>query len=154
MLITCNSWNSWYFDSGVWKSVAEKVQIWHQKSKYQYWSLLLHCHPHGFTKPIRHGCHLLCMAFSLSPALFDIFYPSLHTLRTKSPSKHLFWCFSFLQIGDWCQYLEGPISTWKDHNRNVLILLYPNIPIVAFPGTDWSCQVSYFWQAEATKKVL
>ena len=33
------------------------------------------------------------------------------TLRRKCTQKHLLWCFSFSQIGDSCQYLEGPVST-------------------------------------------
>ena len=42
-----------------------------------------------------------------------------HTLRTKSISKHSFLVLQLSQIGDSCQYLEGRISTWEDHNRNI-----------------------------------
>ena len=37
---------------------------------------------------------------------------SKYTLRTKSTSKYLLWCFSLSQIGDLCQSLEGPISIY------------------------------------------
>ena len=70
-------------------------------------------------------------------------------LRTKSTFKNLFWCFSLSQIEDSSQYLEGPISTWKDHNTSIGIFLlldpiflsWSNIDIVVLPGTDWSFQV-------------
>ena len=38
--------------------------------------------------------------------------------KKKSTSEHLFWCFRLAQIEDSIQYLEGPNSTWKDHNGN------------------------------------
>ena len=41
------------------------------------------------------------------------------TLKTKSTSIHLFWCFGLSQIGDSCQFLEGQISTWNDRNMNI-----------------------------------
>ena len=40
-------------------------------------------------------------------------------LRTKTSSKDLFWCFRLSQIGTPCRYLEGPISTLKNHDRNI-----------------------------------
>ena len=40
------------------------------------------------------------------------------TLRTKSTSEHLFWCFRLSQIEDSIQYLEGPHSSWKDHDHD------------------------------------
>ena len=41
--------------------------------------------------------------------------------KNKTSSKHLSWCFSLSQIVDLCQYLERPISTWKDHNRDIWV---------------------------------
>ena len=61
-------------------------------------------------------------------------------------------------IGDSYQCQKVLISTWKDHNRNILIHLDPNIPIMVLPGTDWSFEaltrVPCLWQAEAPKKEL
>ena len=62
----------------------------------------------------------------------------LSTLRTKSTSKHLFWCFSLSQIRDSCHYLEGP---WKDPKKNIGFQLDEDIPIMVLPGSDWSLQV-------------
>ena len=39
--------------------------------------------------------------------------------KKKSTSEQLFWCFRLSQIEDCIQYLEGPNSTWKDHDRNL-----------------------------------
>ena len=39
--------------------------------------------------------------------------------KKKSTSEHLFWCFRLSQIEDLIQYLEGPNSTWKDHDRHL-----------------------------------
>ena len=39
--------------------------------------------------------------------------------KKKNTSEHLFWCFRLLQIEDSIQYLEGPNSTWKDHDRHL-----------------------------------
>ena len=70
--------------------------------------------------------------------------------KKKSTSEHLFWCFRLSQIEDSIQYLEGPNSTWKDHD--------PKIPVMVLPGAIWSFQVLnrvlYLWQPEAPKKVL
>ena len=41
---------------------------------------------------------------------------AVHTLK-KSTSEHLFWCFRLSQIEECIQYLEGPNSAWKDHDR-------------------------------------
>ena len=59
------------------------------------------------------------------------------TLRKKSTSEHLFWCFRLSQIEDSIEYLEGPNSTWKDHDRNLGVQM-----------------VLYLWQPGAPKKVL
>ena len=48
-----------------------------------------------------------------------------------------------------CQYLEGPLSTWKDHNRDIGVQKDKDLPIVVLPGTDWSFQVL---TAKAQKK--
>ena len=55
----------------------------------------------------------------------------LCTLRTKSSSKHQFWCSSLSQIGHlyWC--LEGPNSTWRNHRRNI-VQVDPNIQLWFF----------------------
>ena len=55
---------------------------------------------------------------------------------------------------DWCQYLEGPISTWKDHNRNISILPDPNIPIVVLPGSDWLAREEVGIKEEEEEEVL
>ena len=62
-----------------------------------------------------------------------------YILRTKitSITSTLFWCFSLSQIEDLCQYLEGPVSTWKDHGRNIGVNKNKYIPIVGSRGTDW-----------------
>ena len=36
------------------------------------------------------------------------------------------------------RYLEGPISTWKDHIKNIGVQKGPNISIVVHSGTDTS----------------
>ena len=85
----------------------------------------------------------------------------LHSLRSVD-KKYFLVPLLVLQLvthRDWCQYLEGPISTsWRDHNRNIFILLDPYIPIAVLPGTDWSFQVlpqvPYLWQAEVPIPVL
>ena len=69
------------------------------------------------------------------------------TLRTKNPSKHLFWCFILSQTWDSCQYLEGSISTWKDHNGNIGVSLESRSFRVV-------TQVPYLWQAETPKRCL
>ena len=54
-----------------------------------------------------------------------------------------FWCSSLPHIEDLCQYLPGPISTWKDHKR--------------IPGTEWSLlEVTPvpLWQTESPKKLF
>ena len=38
----------------------------------------------------------------------------VNTLKKKSTSERLCWCFRLQQIEDSIQYLEGPNSTWKD----------------------------------------
>ena len=43
--------------------------------------------------------------------------------KKKSTSEHLFWCFRLSQIEDSIQYLEGPNSTWKDHDSNLGVRL-------------------------------
>ena len=37
--------------------------------------------------------------------------------KKKSAPQHLLWCFRLSQIEDSIQYLEGPNSTLKDHDR-------------------------------------
>ena len=56
-----------------------------------------------------------------SPGELFVLITTPCTQSTKSTSKHLFWFFSLSQIGDPCpcQYLEEPVSTWKDHYRNI-----------------------------------
>ena len=44
--------------------------------------------------------------------------------KKKSTSEHLFWCFRLSQIEYSIQYLEGPNSTWKDHDRNLWVQSY------------------------------
>ena len=51
----------------------------------------------------------------------------------KSTAEHLFWCFTLSQIEESIQYLEGPNSTWMDHDKNLGV---------------------YLWQPEAPEKVL
>ena len=41
------------------------------------------------------------------------FKKCVYTQWTKSTSEHLFWCFSLLQIGNSCQYLDGPICIYQ-----------------------------------------
>ena len=81
-----------------------------------------------------------------------------YTLRKKVLQSTFFWCFMLSQIGGPFQYLEGPNSTWKDHDGNLGVLLDPKIPIMVLPGTILSFQVLnrvlYLWQSEAPKKVL
>ena len=55
----------------------------------------------------------------------------------KSTSKHIFWCFGLSQIEYSIQYLEGPNSTWKDHDRHIGV----HLPIIVLPDTIWSFQV-------------
>ena len=43
---------------------------------------------------------------------------ALHS-KKKSTSEDLFWFFRLSQIEDSIQHLEGPNSTWKDHDRNL-----------------------------------
>ena len=78
------------------------------------------------------------------------------TLRKKSTSEHLFWCFRLSQIEDSIEYLKGPNSTWKDHDRNLGVQMDKDIPIMVLPGTIWSFQVLdrvlYLWQPEAPKR--
>ena len=50
------------------------------------------------------------------------FYKCMHS-KKKGASKHLFCCFRLSQIEDFIQYLEGPNSTWKDHDRNIGVTL-------------------------------
>ena len=50
--------------------------------------------------------------------------------KKKSTSEHLFWCSRLSQKEDSIQYLEGPNSTWKDHDRNLGVQLDPKIPIM------------------------
>ena len=67
--------------------------------------------------------------------------PRVHS-KKKSTSEHLFWCSRLSQIEDSFQYLEGPNSTWKDHDRNISFQMDPNIPIMVLQGTTvWSLQV-------------
>ena len=47
------------------------------------------------------------------------------TPKEKSTSEHLFWCFRLSQIEDSIQYLEGPNSTWKDHDMNLGVQIIP-----------------------------
>ena len=46
-----------------------------------------------------------------------------------------------LQIGDSNQYLEGTISTWKDHNTNIGVQMDKDSRVVVLLGTDWSSRV-------------
>ena len=64
-----------------------------------------------------------------------------HTLRTKVLQSTYFWCLSLAQIEDSIQYLEGPNSTWKDHDRNLGVRMDPKIPVMVLPDTIWSFQV-------------
>ena len=43
---------------------------------------------------------------------------SVHS-KKKSTSEHLFWCIRLSQIEDSIEYMEGPNSNWKDHDRNL-----------------------------------
>ena len=52
----------------------------------------------------------------------------LNTLSKKGTSKHLFLYFSWPQIGDSSQLLEGPNSTWKDQDRNIWVQMNKEIP--------------------------
>ena len=51
----------------------------------------------------------------------------LHSMNKKY-FQAPFWCFSLSKIGDSSQYLEGPVSAWKDQERNILFQQDPNIP--------------------------
>ena len=71
------------------------------------------------------------------------------TLRKNSTSEHLFWRFRLSQIEDCIQCLEGPNSTWKDHDRNLGVHRDPKIPIMVLPGTQYSWtprSLSWFFQ--------
>ena len=62
-----------------------------------------------------------------------------YTLRKKSISKHLFWCFRLSQTEDSIQYLEGPNGIWKDHDRNLgvqmdYLSIYPSGPQGSYHG--------------------
>ena len=48
-----------------------------------------------------------------------------------------FWCFSLSQIEDYGQYLEGPISTWKDPNKNIGVHLCMVVEAVALLWFDF-----------------
>ena len=91
-------------------------------------------------------CHVLfCMV--LCSHLY-VCWPLTHIhSKKKSTSEHLIWCFRLSQIEDSIQYLEGPNSTWKEHDRNFGVQmddrdvhLDPKIPIMVLPGTIWSFQ--------------
>ena len=41
-----------------------------------------------------------------------------HSQNKKCFRAYLIWCFSLSQIGDLCQYLEGPISISRWHNKS------------------------------------
>ena len=78
-----------------------------------------------------------------------IAFPLLH-FKKNSTSEHPFWCFRLSQIEDSIKYLEGPNSTWKDHDKNLGLGSRrkdnasqdgPNIPIMVLPGIIWSFQV-------------
>ena len=56
--------------------------------------------------------------------------------KKKSTSEHLFWCFRLSQIEDSVQYLEGPNSTWKDHDRNQDSYHGPSKYHLVLPGTE------------------
>ena len=60
-----------------------------------------------------------------------------YTLRKKVLQSTFFWCLRLSQIEDSIQYLGGPNSIWKDHDRNLGVQV-----------------VVYLWQPEAPKKVL
>ena len=66
-----------------------------------------------------------------------------YTLRKKSTSEDLFWCFRLSQIEVSILYLEGPNSTWKDHDRNIFCPPGPKYSYhgpfryhLVFPGTE------------------
>ena len=83
---------------------------------------------------------------------------SKYTLTTKRSFKYLFWCLRLSQIGDLCQYLEGPISAWNNHDKISGSRWTKYIPIMVLPYTDCSfqelTQIPNLWQSEAPKKVL
>ena len=71
------------------------------------------------------------------------------TLRKKEFPSSFFWCFSLSQIGGSSQYLEGPNSTWKDHDRNIFcsdVSQYsydgPSRYYLVLPGTDYPVKVT------------
>ena len=61
--------------------------------------------------------------------------------KKKGTSEHLFLWFRLSKIEDSIQYPGGSNSTWKDHDRNIFVLMDPKIPIMVLPGTIWSFQV-------------
>ena len=65
----------------------------------------------------------------LSTFTYHLQLSNIHS-KKLSTSENLFWCFRLSQIEDFIQCLEGPNSTWKDHDRNLgvhLIQLWPYI---------------------------
>ena len=70
--------------------------------------------------------------FSISVVNVDMnnVWSQSYTLRRKSTSKRLFGASAYYKQETQQEYLEGPISTWKDHDRN--------ISVVVLPGTDTS----------------
>ena len=61
--------------------------------------------------------------------------------KNKKYFQVTFWCISLSQIGVSCQYLEGPISTYKDSNTNIGVQKNKDIPTMVLSGTDWSFNV-------------
>ena len=78
---------------------------------------------------------------------------SMHTPRKKVLHSTFFWCFRLSQIEHSIQYLEGPNSTWKDHDRSLGVQM--EILIMVLSDIIWSFQVMnrvlYLWQPNAPK---
>ena len=78
----------------------------------------------------------------------------LHSMKKKY-LQVTFRCFSFSQLGNLCQCLEGPISTLKDYNRNIGVQKETVIPIMLPTEPSGTLTpVPYLRQAGAPKKVL
>ena len=68
-----------------------------------------------------------------------------YSLRTKSILRSIFLVLQLVtnrgQVsvpGRTNQYLEGPISTWKDHEGNIGVKLDSSWSLLVLPGTDTS----------------
>ena len=66
--------------------------------------------------------------------------------KKKSTSEHLFWCFRLSQIEASIEYLEGPNSTWKDHDRNLGVQIVPGRTTTGILGSiSPPCYVSFHY---------